>query len=477
MKRSYQTLLLFMVIFCAGNTILAQSKLTDAKQSALTGLSLPEGSKLDKRMMSVAGAKLLLEMVSKKAGVALKNTEVLYLLPEAVNHFNNESFKTQMQQLGWNVLPVEGEPEYYWLEQNGRYILAYYLASKKETNIYFADASQAPANIVSNNGNMQPAVDPVNQQGTIQQTTTQETSTQQTQQQTDPQQQTTVNNIAPAANNGYAFTTTNFDDGWNSTVQEDWVEVTKGNIKVLLHYPKEGTIIPADPEPHVNNAWNILTAPRYSNLRNYRTAYITTYNRPYLGIGTATENATGSDVFVVLFRQGQTGWLEFITPDKNTFIQQFRFDPETIQWDSNEDLMKNLSVMGNYNKFAVAASDFTGVWTSDFSGMQQLYNVYTGNYAGMHINQSRETFEFIGNGSYNWKLLVVNGMVGSMNTAQVQSTGQIQLLNNWQVSCTDIEGKPKKYHAFFSCIKGARLLNLLDADFPGSGIYTVFGRK
>ncbi|MBK6938016.1 MAG: hypothetical protein IPH18_14900 [Chitinophagaceae bacterium] len=52
-----------------------------------------------------------------------------------------------------------------------------------------------------------------------------------------------------AKKDGFAYNTTNFDDGWTSTVQEDWVEVKKGNIKVLLHYPKEGTIFPADPEP------------------------------------------------------------------------------------------------------------------------------------------------------------------------------------------------------------------------------------
>lgn len=40
------------------------------------------------------------------------------------------------------------------------------------------------------------------------------------------------------SNPGFAFSTTNFDDGWTSTVQEDWVEVTKGSMKVLLHYPK-----------------------------------------------------------------------------------------------------------------------------------------------------------------------------------------------------------------------------------------------
>ena len=73
----------------------------------------------------------------------------------------------------------------------------------------------------------------------------------------------------PAGASGYRFSTTNFDDGWTSVAKEDWVEATKGNIKVILHYPKEGTRIPADPDPFINNAWNILVAPRYSNLRNY----------------------------------------------------------------------------------------------------------------------------------------------------------------------------------------------------------------
>ncbi len=148
--------------------------------------------------------------------------------------------------------------------------------------------------------------------------------------------------VAVVKQDGFAFNTTNFDDGWTSTVQEDWVEVTKGAIKVLLHYPKDGTIFPADPAPLTTAAWNILVAPRYSNLKNYRTTYINTYNRPYIGIGYATDNATRKQVFIVLFRQGHTGWLEFVTPDKNSFIQYFKFDPEAIKWDSESELLKPL---------------------------------------------------------------------------------------------------------------------------------------
>ena len=282
--------------------------------------------------------------------------------------------------------------------------------------------------------------------------------------------------ISTAKKDGFTYTTTNFDDGWTSTVQEDWVEVVKGNIKVLIHYPKEGTIFPADPDVLTNAAWNILVAPRYSNLQNYKTTSITTYNRPYLGMATVTSNATGKNMFVVLFRQGQTGWLEFITTDKNAFIQEFKFDPETIRWDSESELMNNLTRMTGYNKFAIAASGFSGKWTNDFAGVQQLYNVYTGNYAGMNVHQSNQEFDFGTGNSYNWKLLVVSGMVGNTNYQQVKSSGQFSVPNNWQIHFSKIENGAKTYHAYWSCIKGARLLNLLDANDPGSGIYDQYGK-
>lgn len=275
----------------------------------------------------------------------------------------------------------------------------------------------------------------------------------------------------------YKFNTTNFDDGWTSTEQEDWVEVVKGPIKVLIHYPKEGAIFPADPAPLINAAWDILVAPRYANLKNYRTTYITTYDRPYLGMGYATDRASGKQVFLVLFRRGASGWIEFIAPDKNTFVQQFRFDPEAVKWDSDSDVVNPLAAMVNYNKFAIGEGDFSGSWTSDFDGVQQLYHVYTGNYAGMNINQSREEFNFGPSNTYNWKLLVVNGMVGNMKYANVASAGRFSVLNNWQIQFSKIESGPKIYSAYWSCIKGARLLHLLNAKSPGIGIYTIFGKK
>lgn len=277
-----------------------------------------------------------------------------------------------------------------------------------------------------------------------------------------------------AAATGFQFSTTNFDDGWTSTVQEDWVEVSRPGIKVFLHYPREGTLFPANPDKLTNAAWNILVAPRYRQLSQYKTTYISTYNRPILGMGYATDNKSGQQVFVVLYNQGNSGWIEFACASKNDFVKQFGFDPEAIQWDSNSELMEALYRMKNCNRFAVAASDLKGKWTSDFTGIQQLYHVYTGQYAGMNINQSNEEFVFNGN-SYSWKLLAINGMVGNAKFNQVSSTGTFAVPNNWQISFSKIESGPKLYNAFWSCIKGARVLNLLDAQYPGSGIYQQFG--
>lgn len=274
---------------------------------------------------------------------------------------------------------------------------------------------------------------------------------------------------------GYKYNKTPFDDGWTAVEEEDWVRVSKGNITVFLHYPKQGTIFPADPDVLTNAAWNILVAPHYSNLKNYKTVSPSQdWERPYLASGYVTDKQTNKQVFAVLFRKSN-GWFEVATPDKNTFVQEFNFDPEQVVWNTDTAIFNKLASMPNYNRFAVAASDFSGTWISNSSAIQQMYFANTGNYAGMNMNQSSQEFIF-SNNSYNWKIVSVNGMAGNSVASQAKSSGTFTVLNDWQVRFSDIEGKPKKYNAYFSCIKGARLLHVNDTDAPGSGIYTVFAR-
>jgi hypothetical protein len=282
-------------------------------------------------------------------------------------------------------------------------------------------------------------------------------------------------NESTKASPGFAFTTTNFDDGWTSTVQEDWVQVIKGDVKVLLHYP--GNKINAantDLDVMCAAAWNALVAPRYSNMENYQvTPGVLEYQRPYFVQANLTDNVTGKKVFVALFKKGNSGWIEIITTDKNSFIQNFGLDISKIDYYVDSKIWEPLLKLSNYNKFAVAASDFKGKWTNKFTGMQQYVNVYTGADAGMSTHSSVEIFEFGAGNSYKWELKVASGFVGNIKFDGAKSSGKLSVLNNWQVHFTEIEKKARTYNAYFSCVKGTRLLWLQDT---GYGDYSSFGK-
>jgi len=262
---------------------------------------------------------------------------------------------------------------------------------------------------------------------------------------------------------GFAFTSTNFDDGWTSTVQEDWIEVTKDNIKVLIHYPNKSA---DEYNPVVmdglKNAWNILVAPKYSSAANFEFKPISGWQSIEFAEADAVEKISGKTVHVVLFKMNYSGgtgrYLEFITADKASFEQEFDvYHKETYGWEKTEKMI-------TYNKFAVAASDLKGKWTNNFTGTQQYVNAYTGNSAGMDTHASAQKYEFAGN-TYKWEIAVASGFVGNIKFQGAKSAGKFSLPNNWQVHFSDLEGKPKTYNTYFSCIKGGRILWIDDTAF------------
>jgi hypothetical protein len=276
--------------------------------------------------------------------------------------------------------------------------------------------------------------------------------------------QTTIPPQGPASTttaakaDGYQFTTSQFDDGWTGTVQEDWVALTKNNIKVLLHYNQPGARTGGlDPNTLTQNAWNLLVSPRYNDLSGFVTKQNMSYEMVMFGAGTVTDKASGRQVYVVLFQQGNTPWMEFICPDKNTFVQTFGV-VENFDGYANTEYFKELIKMSGYNRFAVAASDLPGTWTNNFTGLTQYVNAYTGASAGAMAHSSGTTYSFAASGSYHWELSVAGGMVGNQRFQQVKSDGKFSLSSNWEMYFSDIEGKPRTYPVHFSCIKGARLL-------------------
>jgi hypothetical protein len=256
----------------------------------------------------------------------------------------------------------------------------------------------------------------------------------------------------------------------------DWVQVVKGNITVLLHYPNPAAGTPSyDNIAVTSNAWNILVAGRYSDLQNFSVFHgAVEYEPGYFGTGDVTDIASGKRVFVALFRKGDSGWIEIISPDRNAFAQMFGIDLNKSDYYNGSSTWDPLSKLSWYNRFAVGPSDLTGKWTNNFSGMQQYVNAYTGANAGMDTYSSSQIFEFDAGGNYKWEISVASGFVGNIKFQNVKSAGKATLPNNWQIYFTDIEGKPKTYNAYFSCIKGARILWLQDSSYTSG--YTAYGR-
>jgi len=264
--------------------------------------------------------------------------------------------------------------------------------------------------------------------------------------------------------NDFTFTTSNFDDGWVATAEDDWVRVNKGKTIVLVHYPnKQADEYNPDLLEGLKNAWNVLVAPRYSSGANFEFKPIHNWESIEFAEADLVEKTSGKQVHVVLFKKNYTGgsgkFLEFISPTKADFERDFGPYHETSYgWE-------NLENMATYNKFAVAATDLQGKWSSNFSGTTQYVNAATGYDAGMDTHASVENFQFNPGSTYHWDLSVANGFVGNIKFDNVKSDGDFSMNGNWQINFSDIEGKPRTFDAHFSCIKDLRVLWLDDKAF------------
>jgi hypothetical protein len=268
-----------------------------------------------------------------------------------------------------------------------------------------------------------------------------------------------IPNSQPVAD-GFHFTRTNFDDGWVAVPQADWVETTKGNIKALIHYPNKVTdeYMP-DGDLKLKTAWNNLVAPRYSNAANmfFKDGDLY-FTLPDYASAEMTDNATGKRVYVVLFKtqyyNGSGKYVEIIAPSQQAFEQAFG----NYETNKANKSWGELDKLQGRNKFAVAASDLKGTWTSDFGAAISYVYVSTGLSAGMDTHSSSESFAFLGGGKYEWNLGVASGQVGNIRFQSAKATGKVTVPDNWHVQFSDISGRPRKYDAMFSCIKGLRIL-------------------
>jgi hypothetical protein len=181
-------------------------------------------------------------------------------------------------------------------------------------------------------------------------------------------------------------------------------------------------------------AWNYLVAPRYSNIQNYKVGPgVLDYERPYYAEASLTDNTSGATVFVVLFKKA-SGWMEFIMPNKQAFIETFGLDISKIDQYVDSKVWDPMKRMANYNKFAIAPGGFTGKWNNKFSNNTFYANIYTGASAGMSTySSSSQVYEFFSGSKYKWNLVSANSYGGASQFASAKGAGTFKVLNNWQI--------------------------------------------
>lgn len=273
-----------------------------------------------------------------------------------------------------------------------------------------------------------------------------------------------------SGNSAFHFNSTNFDDGWVSEIKDNWVEVTKKGIRVLIHYPNQKTDIHHfNKLEGDNNAWNLLVAPRYSNLTNFYERGIQDYQSITFFTANATEKQSGKKVYVVFFKKhydkGNGRYIEVIADNQDLFEKEFGNNYiNRSSWDYLEQIKSwdKLANMQWRNKFAIAPSDLMGKWSSSTYASLSYYYVNSGSFAGATATSIADEFTFLPGNKYESDHAGASGVVGNQKFSRQVYKGN-SVISNWSITLTNrFQGATEKYDCYFEAIKGGRILLMTD---------------
>lgn len=269
---------------------------------------------------------------------------------------------------------------------------------------------------------------------------------------------------------GFKFNSTNFDDGWVSIVKENWVEVSKPGIKILIHYPnKKADEHNFNKLEGDNNAWNTLVAPRYSSLSNFLERGIQDYQSITFFTANATEKQSGKKVYVVLFKKhydkGNGRYLEVVADNQSIFEKEFGNNYiNRSSWDYLEQTKSwdKLANMQWRNKFPVAPNDLIGKWSSSTYASLSYYYVNGGGFAGATATSIADEFTFFSGNKYQSDHAGASGVAGNQKFSRQVYKGN-STVNNWSITLSNrFQGAAEKFDCYFEAIKGGRILMMTD---------------
>jgi hypothetical protein len=256
-----------------------------------------------------------------------------------------------------------------------------------------------------------------------------------------------------ASSHGITKATTNFDDGWTSTITNDYVQVTKNGTEVRLYY--------ADTKVIESYYWDAIVKLAYNTGELFiREKEQYSYGKQDIWEATVTNKQTGKAGYLgmrLVFNNGSCRPIVVIAPDKNTFYSLFGND---------EDFIKML----NYNKFAVAQKDLIGKWKSFDAASMSYYSIYTGDYGGMSTAATNDEFIFNNNGTYQSEHTGTITFNGKVSHGKSVYKG-IFSVNDWNLKASNREANdPGEFSCQFEAVKGGCMLRIINKTFTGMGM-------
>jgi hypothetical protein len=254
--------------------------------------------------------------------------------------------------------------------------------------------------------------------------------------------------------------TTNFDDGYTSSITSNFVQVTKNEIEVRLYYvdAQIDRQRPSNTSTFESYYWDAIVKPGFNTAQPFvREKEQFSFGKEDIWEATVTNKVTGKAGYLgmrLVFNNGSCRPIVVIAPDRNTYNQLFGTDDDFLR-------------MLGYNKFAVAQQDLIGKWKSFEASSIGYYSLYTGDYAGLATASTNDDFVFSSNGSYESTHSGTSTFKGSVSSGTSNYRG-VFTVNDWNLTASNRGADdPGEFSCQFEALKGGFLLRLVNKKFSG----------
>ncbi len=249
------------------------------------------------------------------------------------------------------------------------------------------------------------------------------------------------------------------DVGWFVEATNDYMQYTKPDIKVVEYFLTE------TPYPNKDAYWQNYLSRDFAA----ETYYTLNDGPSYFSFEFAWANAvykpTGQPCFIAwLVDYNVPAAFVAITSSESVFRNNF---PDN----------KMLGEMQRFNNFPVDMQQIQGKWgDSNFAGAQ-MYEVNTGNYAGMSMASAASSYTFSGN-TFRFFTQGATGMVGTAKAFQAEETGTFDvngynLVTNvtsrtdQMTNSTMHKNEQVQYSVAFKYAKNAKILFMQNKQYTG----------